>query len=178
MLEVHPFPQLAQATAGADRKTRPQPGTPPAGRLPAFQRARLANGLALIVAERHDVPVVRFELLVDAGYASDSLGVPGLARLAGDMLDEGTATRSALQISDELQRLGAELRTGSNLDGTFVSLSALTSNLEPSLALFADVVLRPSFPEAELERLKQQTLAAIEQEGAQPFRWRCACCPA
>jgi zinc protease len=169
VLEVHPFPQLAATAAGADRKTRPEPGTPPAGRLPAFQRAKLSNGLGLIVAERHDVPVVRFELLVDAGYASDSLGVAGLARLAGDMLDEGTATRSALQISDELQRLGARLATGSNLDVTTVSLSALASNLDPSLALLADVVLHPSFPEAELARLKQQTLAAIEQEGVEPF---------
>ena len=74
------------------------------------------------------------------------------------MLDEGTATRSALQISDELQRLGAQLGTGSDLDTTSVTLSALKANLDPSLALFADVVLNPSFPAAELERL--QTAAA------------------
>jgi zinc protease len=169
VLEVHPFPQLAATATGAERKTRPEPGTPPAGRLPAFQRATLANGLKLIVAERHEVPVVRFELLVDAGYASDSLAVPGLARLAGNMLEEGTVTRSSLQISDELQRLGARLDTGSNLDMTTVSLSALTSNLDPSLAVFADVVLHPSFPEAELTRLQRQTLAAIDQEGVEPF---------
>ena len=85
------------------------------------------------------------------------------------MLDEGTPTRSALQISDELQRLGAQLGTGADLDTTFVTLSALKANLDPSLALFGDVVLRPSFPAAELERLRQQQLAGIDQEGVQPF---------
>ncbi len=169
VLEVHPFPTLAPSATGADRKTRPEPGTPPAGHLPELHRAKLANGLSLIVAERHDVPLVRFELLVDAGYASDSLGVPGLARLAGNMLDEGTTSRSSIEISDQLQQLGAQLTTGSNLDLSFVVLSALRSNLDPSLDLFADVVLHPSFPETELGRLKQQTLAAIDQEGVRPF---------
>ena len=169
VLEVHPFPELAAGPVGADRSKRPEPGAPPAGRLPAFQRATLPSGLKLIVAERHEVPVVRFQLLVDAGYASDSLGVPGLATIAAGMLDEGTPTRSAIQISDELQRLGAQLGTGADLDTTFVTLSALKANLDPSLALFGDVVLRPSFPAAELERLRQQQLAGIDQEGVQPF---------
>jgi len=167
-LEVHPFPQLAAGPGGADRKNRPVPGPAPEGRLPAFQRATLPNGLKLVVAERHEVPVVRMNLLVDAGYAADQ-AAPGTARLAGDMLDEGTKTRASLEISDELQRLGAQLGTGSDLDSTSVTLSALKANLDPSLAIFADVVLNPSFPQKELDRLKRQQLAAIQQEGAQPF---------
>ena len=169
VLEVHPFPELAAGAGGADRKTRPVPGAAPEGRLPDFRRATLPSGLELIVAERHEVPVVRMSLLVDAGYASDQFAAPGTARLAGDMMDEGTKTRSALQISDELQRLGAQLGAVSDLDSTSVTLSALKGNLDPSLALFADVVLNPAFPAAELDRLKKQQLAAIEQEGAQPF---------
>jgi zinc protease len=169
VLEVHPFPELAAGAGGADRKERPVPGAAPEAKLPAFHRALLPSGLKLIVAERHDVPLVRMRLLVDAGYAADQAAAPGTARLAGDMLDEGTTTRSALEISDELQRLGAQLGTGSDLDTTSVSLTALKANLDPSLALFADVVRRPSFPAAELERLKRQQLAAIQQEGAQPF---------
>jgi zinc protease len=169
VLEVHPFPELAAGPGGADRKTRPVPGAAPEGRLPAFQRAALPSGLKLVVAERHEVPVVRMSLIVDAGYASDQSAAPGTARLAGDMMDEGTTTRSSLEISDELQRLGAQLGTGSDLDSTSVRLSALKAKLDPSLALFADVVLNPSFPQAELDRLKKQQLAAIQQEGAQPF---------
>jgi zinc protease len=168
-LEVHPFPELAAGAGGADRKSRPAPGAAPEGRLPAFHRATLPNGLKLIVAERHDVPIVHFSLLVDAGYASDQFAAPGTAKLAGDMMDEGTKTRTALAISDEVQGLGAQLGTRSDLDSTSVTLSALKANLDPSLALFADVVLNPSFPQGELDRLKRQQLAAIQQEGARPF---------
>ncbi len=169
VLEVHPFPELAAGPGGADRKSRPVPGASPEAHLPAFQRATLPNGLKLIVAERHDVPIVRMNLLVDAGTASDQFAAPGTAKLTGDMMDEGTKTRTALQISDEMLRLGAQIGTGSSLDTTSVTLSALKSNLDPSLALFADVVLNPSFPAADLDRLKKQQLAAIQQEGAQPF---------
>jgi zinc protease len=169
VLEVHPFPELAAGAGGADRKSRPIPGASPEAHLPPFQRAALPSGLKLIVAERHDVPVVRMNLLVDAGTASDQFATPGTAKLAGDMMDEGTKTRTALQISDEQQRLGAQVSTGSGLDTTSVTLSSLKSNLDPSLALFADVVLNPSFPAAELDRLKKQQLAAIQQESARPF---------
>jgi zinc protease len=131
-------------------------------------RATLPSGLELIVAERHDVPVVTFDLFVDAGYASDRGGKAGTARLAASMLDEGTRKRSSLQISDELQRLGASLSTGSNLDQTVVSLNALKANLDGALAIFADVALAPSVPPADFDRLKKQQAAAIGQEQAQP----------
>ena len=169
VLTVEPFPELAAGKAVADRKKRPEPGTPPDAKLPAFERATLSNGLQLIVAHRSAVPVVQVSLLVDAGYASDQGGVAGTAKLAGAMLDEGTRTRSALQISDALQRLGATLATGSNLDQTTVSLSALKSNLDASLDLFADVIRNPSFPQADFDRLRKQQLAGIEQESVQPI---------
>ena len=168
VLEVHPFPELAASGTDADRTSPPEPGPPPGGRFPEFSRTRLANGLEVIVAERHAVPVVNLRLLVDAGYASDSLAVPGLARLAADMLDEGTKTRSALEISDELQRLGSRLVVSSDLDTTIVGLSALKSALAASLELMADVVTNPSFPASDFERLKKQQLAAIGQESVNP----------
>jgi len=168
VLEVQPFPDLQADEGGADRSKVPDAGKPPEGRLPALRRATLPNGVKLIVAERHDIPVVRFNLLVNAGYATDARSIPGTAKLAGNMLDEGTSTRSALEISDEARRLGAQLGTFSNLDITTVTLSALKANLDASLDLFADVVQHPSFPENELQRLKQQQLAAIQQESVQP----------
>jgi zinc protease len=169
VLTVRPFPEVAAGKGLEDRSKRPEPGTPPDAKLPAFERATLSNGLQLIVAHRAAVPVVQLSLLVDAGYASDQGGVAGTAKLAAAMLDEGTRTRSALQISDTLQRLGATLSTGANLDQTTVGLSALKSNLDASLDVFADVIRNPSFPQADFERLKKQQLAGIEQESAQPI---------
>jgi zinc protease len=169
ILEVHPFPEYSTTPSDVDRSTGvPAAGTPPTARFPKFQRATLSNGLKIILAERPSVPQVNFELLVDAGYAADQSVLAGTASMALDMMDEGTKTRNALQISEELALLGAELSTGSNLDMSSVSLSALKDNLDKSLDLYADVILNPSFPPEELERLRKQRLARIQQEKARP----------
>ena len=118
----------------------PRPGADPEVKFPAFQRAKLSNGLKIILAERHSIPLVRFSLQVDAGYAADQFAIPGTAKLTMQMLDEGTARRTALQISDELASLGANLNAGSDLDSSGVSLSSLTSTLDPALDIYADVI--------------------------------------
>jgi zinc protease len=168
ILEVNPFPDFKTASAGADRSQAPNTGTPPELKLPKLQRATLSNGLKIVLAERHEVPLVNFRLATDAGFASDASTSPGTANLAMQVLTDGTRTRNALQISDELEALGATLRGSSNLDLSFVSLSALTSKLDPSLDLFADVVLNPSFPETEVKREQKLVLAGIEREQNTP----------
>jgi zinc protease len=146
----------------------PAVGAPPEVGFPAFQRATLANGLKIILAERHSIPLVRLSLLVDAGYAADQFAVPGTASLAMSMLDEGTSTGTSLQINDELALLGAELGVGSNLDTSFVTLSALKDRLDASLDIFADVILHPSFPEGDFQRLQKLQIAEIQQEKDSP----------
>ncbi len=168
-LEVHPFPNLKAGAAAADRSRMPEPGTPPQLKLPKLQRATLSNKLKVILAERHELPLLQFTLAVDAGYASDFNSAPGVAALAMNMLDEGTRTRSSLQISEQLEALGAQLRAYSNLDLSFVSLSALKTRLDPALELFADVILNPSFPEADFRREQKLSLAAIQREKVQPM---------
>lgn len=170
ILEVHPFPEFNTVETDVDRSKLPEPAKPPKAKFPELQRATLSNGLKIVLAERHTVPLVNFNLQLDAGYASDQFGTPGTASLAMNMLDEGTKTRNALQISDELQMLGARLSSGSNLDMSFISLSALKTNLKKSLELFADVILHPSFPEADFERLQKQQLARILREKATPVQ--------
>ena len=168
ILVVEPYPDVAAATSGADRSSIPATGTPPDAKFPAVQRAVLSNGLRIVLAERPSIPQVNLTLLLDAGYASDQFGKPGTARLAMNMLDEGTTSLNALQISDTLAMLGALLGAGSGLDMSNVSLSTLKENLDASLGVFADVILRPSFPEADFQRLKRQTLASIQREKVQP----------
>lgn len=169
ILEIHPFPSYKTVPSNVDRTKLPEAGTTPDAKFPKLERTTLSNGLKVILARREAVPVVNFNLLLDAGYAADQSGLPGTASLAMNMLDEGTKTRTALQISEELQKLGASLNSGSSLDMSSISLSALKANLDASLALYADVILNPSFPEDEFKRLKAQTLAAILQEKAEPF---------
>ena len=166
-LQVLPYPTYAAEASTVDRKVLPMPASFPAGAFPARETATLSNGLKVVLANRATIPVVNFSLIVDAGYSADG-ATPGLAGLTGNMMDEGTKTRSALQISDELARLGANLGAGSNLDNTFVTLSALKDKLGPSLDLYADVILNPSFPNEDFERLRNNTIAAIKRERVTP----------
>jgi zinc protease len=168
-LEVQPFPDYTVAPTGADRSRLPEPGAPPKAEFPALERDTLSNGLKVVLAQRRSIPQVRFDLLVDAGFAADQFGEPGTASLAMSMLDEGTTTRSALQISDRLAELGATLGAASRLDVSSVSLEALTERLDPALELYADVILHPAFRAAEVERLRKQRLVQIQREKADPF---------
>jgi zinc protease len=170
VLEVYPFPQYKTAATGADRSKAPETGTPPDLKLPKLQRATLSNGLKIILAERHEVPLVHLWLATDAGYAADQFAAPGTASMTSSLLDGGTSTRNALQISDQLASLGAQLGASSNLDLSIVSLSALKAKLDPSLDLFADVILNPVFPESDFKRQQKQQLAAIEREQNTPVQ--------
>jgi zinc protease len=169
-LEVLPFtPQMAAAAKGADRSKLPALGQAPELKLPKLQRDALSNGLKIILAERHEIPIVDFWLTLDAGFSADHGALPGTANLTSALLTGGTAKRNALEISDDLQSLGAQLRAYSDLDFTTVFLSALKTKLDPSLDLLADVVLNPSFPQTDFARQQKIQLATIGQEKSQPF---------
>ncbi len=168
ILEIQPTATFKESSKDVDRKELPKPGPTPALRMPALQRATLSNGLKLILAERHETPVVNFNLQLDAGYAADQGGLAGASGVAMRMVLEGTKRRTSLQISDESANLGANLSAGSNLDMSSVSLSALKMNLDASLDLYADVVLNPVFPEADFKRVQAQQIAAIQREKVQP----------
>jgi zinc protease len=168
-LEVHPFSTNLMASAqSADRTSLPFPESFPQAEFPDLQTGELSNGIRVIVATRDAVPVIHMSLQLNSGSAADQFGKPGTAGLTIEMLEEGTTSRDALEISAELSELGADLRTGSNLDYAFVSLSALTENLEPSLDIYSDVILNPAFPDSGLARLKRLAIAGIQREKTTP----------
>ena len=168
-LEIRPYPTMQAKDTDGDRSGIPEPGDPPLARFDSFERAVLSNGMKVIFARRDTIPTIQMQLSVDAGYASDQFARPGVAKLAMNMLDEGTTHRNALEINEELIMLGASISTGSNLDTSFVTLSTLSSTVGDSLELYADVVLNPSFPEKELERLRLQLLNSINREQQSPL---------
>jgi zinc protease len=169
-LELVPFPNYQASAPAADRKTMPAAGEAPEPAFPKIQRATLSNGLNVLLAERHGVPLVNFNMMFDAGFAADQFAVPGTASLAMNMLDEGTKSRNAIDISKELAALGATLGSGSGLDYSTVSLSTLKSTLDRALDLYTDVILNPSFPQADFDRLKKLQIAAIQREKQQPVQ--------
>ncbi|MDE3194856.1 MAG: insulinase family protein, partial [Acidobacteriota bacterium] len=145
-LEIVPFPDFKPAPKGVDRSKLPEVTAAPESRLPKLHRATLSNGLKVVVAERHDIPVVDATMLFDAGYAADREVNAGTAALTMTTMRDGTRSRDALQISNDTLRLGAQLTTGSTLDASTVTISAIKPKLDESLALFADLILNPSFP--------------------------------
>lgn len=151
-----------------DRTKRPKPQKVPKVELPEIQKAQLPNGLNIWLVEHHELPIVAFNLVVQAGSDHDPINKPGIASMTADVIDEGTKTRDALQISDELQYIGANLNISSNVDGTFMTLNTLTKHLDKALDIYIDVLLNPTFPQKEFDRLKKQRLTSLLQQKDQP----------
>jgi len=150
------------------RAEAPPPGPEPAFRVPAFKHFKLKNGAEVILAEFHDLPLVEVHLVVKTGGGANPAGQAGLADLTANMLDEGTNTRSALQIAEQVGALGAALSTASSWDGSSVTLSTIARNFEPALAIWADVVAHPAFAEKELARVCENLLTAVTRRKDSP----------
>ena len=170
-----PAPQGAAASApetiNADEAWRnepPKPGPSKPLQLATPVSATLSNGLTLILSERRGLPIVAANLVLKTGSDANPLDKPGLANFVAAMLDEGTATRSALQIADQVAQLGASLTTSSSMDATTASVRSLSKNFGPTLDILADVVLHPSFPAEEIERQRASRLAGLVQQRDNP----------
>ncbi|MDX2135067.1 MAG: pitrilysin family protein [Saprospiraceae bacterium] len=164
-----PFPEYSTTGIEADRSKMPEPKGSLNAAFPAVERTTLKNGMKVVLTRRTESPTVVASLMLDAGYVTDQFGgKPGLAYMAMNMLDEGTKSLTSLQINEKLQLLGAGLSTGNDLDYSYVTLNTLKQSLDPSLDLMADVVLNPSFPEADFTRLRNQQISSIQNEMKNP----------
>jgi zinc protease len=169
VLICKPFPTLKTEGNGVDRTNLPELGKPVAASFPTLQKATLKNGLNIILAQRKGVPTVVGSLVLTGGFASDVLTKPGLANLAMDMIDEGTKSLDALQISDKRQLLGASIYSYCDWDASYVGFNTLIQTLDPTLDLFTDIILNPSFPQKEFDRLKKEHIDDIKRQKAEPF---------
>jgi zinc protease len=167
-LQIHPYGDPKPTTPAADRSKLPETGLAPEPRLPKLERATLSNGLKIVVAERHEIPLVNFSLMVDSGYAADQFASPGTARLVASLLDGGTKTRSSLDLNEQLAQLGARVNAVGSVDYLTVRLSAMKAKLDGALDLYADIVLNPVFPQSDFRRQQQLQLSAIQREKATP----------
>ncbi|HSJ06044.1 MAG TPA: pitrilysin family protein [Longimicrobiales bacterium] len=137
-------------------------------RLPAVRSHRLGCGLQVVVAERHDLPVVDARLVFRSGAAGDPPAVAGRAFIAARMLDQGTAAFTATRLADEIETLGASLETHAGWDSTVVALHVLAPRLDAALRILAEVGLRPTFPDDEFERQRSERISAITHERHDP----------
>ena len=167
VIQVDPYPASLKAGTALDRSKVPATGEPSALKLPKMEHATLANGMKLVVAERHGAPVVNMTLMVDSGYAADGTS-PGTASLALRLMEEGTKTRDPLKLARELEALGATFNANANLDWAYLTFNTLKATLPQGLPVFADLALNPAFREADFKRLQRDRLAAIQREKAGP----------
>jgi len=170
--------QEASATNRAPPDNRPatqQPRDPmpPVGNIadldfPTVERTQLANGIEVVYAQRSAIPATLVAIDFDAGVAADPAGGFGTQRLMLSAMTAGANGRDAMEIAEQQERLGANITAFGSLDRSSVQLTALSANLGLSLDLFADIVLRPDFEASEVDRLREQQLAAVAAEATQP----------
>jgi predicted Zn-dependent peptidase len=161
-------PKTASPITPVKRAPEPAMGAISDLAFPKVERTKLKNGIEIVYAQRNAVPTTQLSLTFDAGNAADPRDRLGTQAMMLALLDEGAGGRNSTQIAEEQERLGATISTSASLDRTTVGLFSLSANLAPSLGLFSDIVLKPSFDPAEVERLRGQQLARIQSELKNP----------
>ncbi|HSA55272.1 MAG TPA: pitrilysin family protein [Gemmatimonadaceae bacterium] len=160
---------VARSTASASEVTgRPAPGPPRPYRFPVFTRARLANGLEVIVAPVPRLPLITIRLVIDAGASIEDRAQAGLAHLTALALAEGTLRAGGAQLAEEFEQLGGSLSTSASWDGVHLITSVLSTRFEAALSLLAEVTRTPSFPAREVDRLRDERLAELLELRAEP----------
>jgi zinc protease len=164
---------LCGSAAGAQTVNWPseRPPRPLAARdvkFPPYEVRTLANGLQVITVLHHEQPAVSMRMLVRAGSVQDLPGKAGVANLAASLLDQGTTTRSAQQIADQIDFIGGALGTGSGSDLSFVNAVVMKDSFDVAMDLLADVVRNPAFAADEIERQKQQAISALQVSRGDP----------
>jgi zinc protease len=162
-----PAPDPSPATV------RPREPMPPVGTIadldfPDVERARLSNGIDVVYAHRAAIPATLVTMDFNAGISADPQGAFGTQALMLSAMTAGANGRDAMQLAEQQERIGAAIQAFGTLDRSTVSLTALSANLGLSLDLYADIVMRPDFTAAEVERLRNQQLAAVSAEATQP----------
>ncbi len=161
-------PASAAVATPAERAHVPVPGPAPALSVPPQHHFQLSNGLKVRLVEYHRLPIVALHLVVDAGAVHDPEDRPGLASFTAAMLTEGTRSRSATRISDDLGFIGASLDAGAGFDSASLSGATLTAHLDALLEIFADVLTHPAFPPADFARVQDERMVALVQQRDQP----------
>ncbi|HKJ92014.1 MAG TPA: pitrilysin family protein, partial [Longimicrobiales bacterium] len=164
-----PADSLLAPVVAADGKVMPPPPLPlRAASFPAYAERTLKSGAHLIVVRNDEQPVASVDLVLRAGTADDLPGLPGVADMVAELLDKGTATRSAKEVAEGIDFVGGRLSANASADYMSVGVTVLTDFLDTGLALLSDVVMRPTFPQDELETARARELSSLQLELSQP----------
>ncbi len=146
----------------------PKAGADPEFSLPGIQKSKLSNGMEVWVVPQKELPIVSMNLVFNAGSMLNPAGREGLASMTADLLNTGTKTRSATEIANQLQDIGAFMNVNAGWDSTEASLQTLTRHLDSALEIYADVLLNPTYPADEIDTLKRRTIVGFRQRKDSP----------
>lgn len=165
-------PTSTEAKKTEDKKdysaNLPKPQPDPKFNLPAIDKQKLSNGLNVWIVQQKELPIVSMNLVLNSGGTADPQDRAGLASFTASLLNSGTKTRSAVEIANQLQTIGANVNAGSGWDSANVSMQTLTRNLDKALDIYADVIKNPTFPADELETLRRRALVGFIQRKDNP----------
>jgi len=168
LVRFHPETSGRPADVALDRQQQPVLGVDKPFRTPEVKSAKAANGIDIFVVERPELPKVAVTFVTRAGNVADPSGKEGVANMVISTIDMGTKTRKALEIEDALGDLGTSLFGFATREASQLGLEVLSRNVDPALALVAEVVRQPVFPESEVDREKKRTLDNLSQQENNP----------
>jgi zinc protease len=160
--------EMDKNLAAQQKANLPKAGPTVKFTLPAIEKTKLSNGLNVWIVKQNELPIVSMNLVLNAGSMLDSADKTGVASMTATMLNQGTSTRSAVDLANQLQSIGASVNAGSGWDLTQISMQTLTKNLDQALNIYTDVVMNPSFPNTELESIRKRSLVGLLQRKSQP----------
>ena len=167
-LRVLPEPSLSPATVTIDRTIMPEPKAEPVFNPPTPTRTTLLNGMGISVIEQRGLPIVAFGMLMDAGASRDPEQLPGLAGFTAQMLPEGTTSKNSQEIAQAFEFIGSRISAEGRREYTLLSAETLTKHWPTALELTADLVLNPSFPDHEVERVRREHLTELRRGKDEP----------
>ncbi|MFN0141103.1 MAG: M16 family metallopeptidase [Pyrinomonadaceae bacterium] len=157
-----------QAKIDAQAAKLPKGGPDPRLSLPPIEKTKLSNGLEVWMVEQRELPIVAMNLVLKTGQVNEPDGKTGVAGMTTSLIDDGTKKRSAVEIANELQSIGANMGAGGSWDATTVSMQTLTKNLDKALDIYTDVIQNPTFPANELESLRARQMIGLRQQKSNP----------
>jgi zinc protease len=160
--------EYTRSPSRVERSKEPAYGPAPSVKVPQVWSSKLANGMRVHGIENSEVPLVQFDIAIDGGQLHDRLDKVGVANLTARMLTQGTATKTAQELEEAIQQLGASINVTARTEDLRISVTTLARNYQATLDLVQEILLQPRWDEKEFALTKQSVLSAIRQMDADP----------
>ena len=160
--------EVAKTPSNFDRTVEPSQNEAPALNIPITWTANLSNGISVYGIEQNEIPTVNFSLVIEGGHLLDDMGKNGVANLMTDIMMEGTATKTPLELEEEIELLGASINMSTSNENIVIRGNTLTRNFDKTMKLVEEILLEPRWDEEEFGRIKTKTINEIKRSQANP----------